>query len=93
MLTVTDSAKDKLKDDLQREKKDEETLIRIARSSSGPEQVGLFLDKEKEGDQVIADNEGERLLLIDQDMVTILTEMILDYSDTGQGLKLTLRGS
>jgi Fe-S cluster assembly iron-binding protein IscA len=93
MLTVTDSAKDKLKDDLQRQKEDEETLIRIARSSSDPGQVGLFLDKEKEGDRVIADNQGERLLLIDQDMVNILTDMTLDYSDTGQGLQLSLKGA
>jgi len=92
MLTVTDSAKDKLRDDLQKQKEDEETLVRIARSSSDPQQVGLFLDKEKEGDQVIADNEGERLLLIDQDMAHSLTGVTLDYVNTGQGMSFTLTG-
>jgi Fe-S cluster assembly iron-binding protein IscA len=93
MLTVTSSAKDKLKDDLEKEKKDEETLLRIAHSSSEQQQIGLFLDKEKEGDQVIADNQGERLLLIDQEMADILTEITLDYVDTGKGMTLTLISS
>jgi len=93
MLTVTFSAKDKLKEDLQREKKDEETLIRIASSSENPQQIGFFLDKEKEGDQAIADNEGERLLLIDQGMAHILTGLTLDYVNTGQGMNFTLTSS
>jgi Fe-S cluster assembly iron-binding protein IscA len=92
MLTVTSSAKDILKEDLQRQRDDEETLIRIARSSSDPQQVGLLLDKEKEGDHVIADNEGDKLLLIGQDMGNILTEKTLDYKDTDQGMRLTLTG-
>ncbi len=92
MLTVTSSAKDLLKEGLQRQREDEETLIRIAFSSSHPEQVALFLDKEKEGDQVIADNENERLLLLDEDIGNILTETTLDYSVTDEGMKLTLTG-
>jgi Fe-S cluster assembly iron-binding protein IscA len=93
MLKVTCSAKDKLKEDLQREKKDEETLLRIAGSSSEPEQVGLYLDKEKEGDHVITDNEGEKLLLVDQGMDDILTGLTLDYINTKQGMNFTLTGS
>ena len=92
MLTVTSSAKDLLKEGLQRQREDEETLIRIAFSSSHPEQVALFLDKEKEGDQVIADNENERLLLLDEDIGDILTKTTLDYSVTDEGMKLTLTG-
>ncbi|MFW6147234.1 MAG: hypothetical protein ACOC6B_02465 [Thermodesulfobacteriota bacterium] len=90
MLTVTFSAKDKLKEDLQTVKKDEETVLRIASSSSEPQQIGLFLDKEKEGDEVIEDNEGERLLVIDQDMAGILTGLTLDYVETGRGMNFTL---
>lgn len=93
MLTVTLSAKDKLKEHLQTEKKDEDTLLRISSSSSDPQQLGLFLDKEKEGDQVIADNEGESLLLLDQGIADILTGLTLDYIDTGQGMNFTLTGS
>jgi len=79
MLTVTLSAKDKLKKHLQVEKKDEATLLRISSSPSDPQQLGLFLDKERKGDQVIADNEGESLLLLDQGMADILTGLTLDY--------------
>jgi len=38
----------------------------IAGSSSEPQELGLYLDKEREGDQVITDNDGGRLLLIGQ---------------------------
>jgi len=43
MLTVTLSAKDKLKEHLQIEKKDEETLLRISSSSSDPQQIRLLM--------------------------------------------------
>jgi len=78
---------------LQIEKKDEETLLRISSSAPDSQQIRLFLDKQREGDQVIADNEGESLLLLDQGMADILTGLTLDYIDTGQGMKFTLTGS
>ena len=93
MLSVTSSAKEKLKVDLQKEEKDDETLIRIARSSSDPQQLGFFLDKEKEGDRVIEDNQGEKLLLIADDLAAILTGAVLDYGDTSEGAKFTLTHS
>ena len=93
MLSVTSSAKEKLKDDLRKEEKDDETLIRIARSSSDPQQLGFLLDKEKEGDRVIEDNQGEKLLLIADDLATILTGAVLDYGDTSEGTKFTLTHS
>ena len=90
MLSVTDAAKEKLKDDLQGEKESEETLIRIAPSSGDPQQLGFFLDTEKEGDQIISDNEGLNLLLIGKNMAAVLSEAILDYGETDQGMKFTL---
>jgi len=85
MVTVTPSAKGKLRDDLQREKKEEDTLIRIARSPLDQKHVGLFLDKQREGDQVILDNQGRRLLLLDRNMAHNLTGVTLDYVETGPG--------
>jgi Fe-S cluster assembly iron-binding protein IscA len=93
MLSVTSSAKEKLKVDLQKQEKDDETLIRIARSSSDPQQLGFFLDKEKEGDRVIEDNQGEKLLLIADDLAAILTSAVLDYGDTSEGTRFKLTHS
>jgi len=93
MLSVTFSAKEKLKANLQNEKKDEESLIRLARSSTYPQQLGFFLDKKKEGDQVIMDNEGERLLLISHGMAPFVDGLVLDYRETTQGTKFTIARS
>jgi Fe-S cluster assembly iron-binding protein IscA len=93
MLSVTFSAKEKLKNILQEERKDEESLISIARTSSNPQQIGFALDKEKEGDHVIEDNDGESLLLIKEDLAPILSGFVLDYRDTGQGMRFTITRS
>jgi Fe-S cluster assembly iron-binding protein IscA len=91
MLSLTSSAKEKLKNTLQEaEKKEENSLIRIERSSNDPQQLGFLLDTEKEGDQVIRDSEGEKLLLIGQDVAPMLVGLELDYGDTGQGMRFTI---
>jgi Fe-S cluster assembly iron-binding protein IscA len=90
MLSVTSSAKNKLKNQLQAEKEGEESLIRIARSSNNPHEFGFFLDKEKEGDHVIKDNERKKLLLIGENTSPVLDNFILDYLDSGQGMNFTL---
>jgi Fe-S cluster assembly iron-binding protein IscA len=93
MLSVTFSAKEKLKANLQNEKKDEESLMRLGRSSTDPQQLGFLLDKEKEGDQVIMDNDGERLLLIGQDVAPVVDGLVLDYRETTQGTAFTIARS
>ncbi|MDY7034687.1 MAG: hypothetical protein SV375_00795 [Thermodesulfobacteriota bacterium] len=90
MFSVTSSAKEQLKINLQKEKKDEGTLIRLAPSPSNPEQLGFFLDTEKKGDRIIEDNKGERLLLIGKDIAPTLTKVVLDYAITAQGMGFTL---
>jgi Fe-S cluster assembly iron-binding protein IscA len=93
MLSVTSLAKEKMKYALQAESKDEESLIRITRSSDPPHELGFLIDTEKEGDQVIYDNEGEKLLLIGEDIGPVLVGLVLDYRDTGQGMRFTITQS
>jgi Fe-S cluster assembly iron-binding protein IscA len=93
MLSVTSAAKEKLKNDLQTERKAPDSLVRLAPASDDPQKFGFTLDKEKKGDLVIEDNEGEKLLLIDEDVNSLLTEAVLDYADKGQGLRFTLTNS
>jgi Fe-S cluster assembly iron-binding protein IscA len=86
MLSVTTTAKEKLKEGLQNAREDEETFLRIAPSPSKPNMLGFILDKEKEGDLVIEDTEGEGVLLIGQDVASLLNKSELDYGDTNEGV-------
>jgi len=83
MLTVTVTAKEKLKEALQKKTTDPEVAIRIIPSSSMPDQLELFLDKERKGDQVVESEEGIKVLIIGPDSVPMLEGMVLDYKETG----------
>jgi Fe-S cluster assembly iron-binding protein IscA len=93
MLSVTSLAKEKMKYALENEKEDEESLIRITRSSDESQTLGFIIDTEKEGDQVIRDDEGEKLLLIGDEIGPTLVGLVLDYRDTGQGMRFTITQS
>lgn len=93
MLSVTSAAIEKLKNDLQAVRKDKDFLVRLGPASDDPQKLEFTLDTEKKGDLVIEDNEGEKLLLIDEDVNSILTGAVLDYADRGQGLRFTLTNS
>jgi hypothetical protein len=44
--------------------------------------MGFTLDKEKDGDHVIMDKKGDKLLLLEPDMASLLMDMTLDYRET-----------
>jgi Fe-S cluster assembly iron-binding protein IscA len=92
MLSVTSSAKKKLKENLKYENTEDDTLIRITSSSIVPSRVGFILDKEKQGDKIIKDEKGEKLLLIDPEMEKVVSGMVLDYKQLGNaGMQFTIR--
>ena len=64
MLTVTTTAKDKLKETLQKQTMDPEVAIRVTSLHSRANRLELVLDKEKKGDLVVASEEGFKVLLI-----------------------------
>jgi Fe-S cluster assembly iron-binding protein IscA len=90
MFSATFSAKKKLKDVLEREKDSEEKLIRIAPSLEDQQQLGFFLDTEKEGDQVILDDKGTKLILVGDNVANILNEHTLDYREMGDEMRFAL---
>lgn len=90
MLSVTTTAKQKLKEALQSKTSDPEVAIRIIPSTSAPNRLGLAIDKEKEGDQVVNDDEGKRVLLIGSNLVPMLEGMVFDYQETPQGSGFTI---
>jgi thioredoxin 1 len=89
MLTVTTSAKGKLKEALQ-EQADPEMAIRIIPSASNPDQLQLALDKPKEEDQVVESDDGMKLLLVGSDLVATLEGITMDYQETPQGSGFTM---
>jgi len=90
MLTVTGTAKEKFREALQARKMDPEIAMRIILSHSKPNWLELVFDKEKEGDQVVRNEEGRKVLLIGADLVSALEEMVIDYQETPEGTGFTI---
>ena len=90
MLTVTTTAKEKLKQALQKQTTDPEMAIRIVSSPSEPNRLELVLDKEKEGDQIVETEEGTKILLIGPDLVSALEGFVVDYEETPEGAGFTI---
>ena len=85
MLTVTPTAKDKLKETLQKQTTDPEVAIRVTSLHCTPHRLELALDKEKMGDRVVASEEGFKVLLIGAKLAHGLTGIVLDYKETFYG--------
>jgi Fe-S cluster assembly iron-binding protein IscA len=90
MLAVTEAAKEKFKEELQKQTTDPEMAIRIVISPSMPNQLRLVLDKEREGDQVLAIEDGIMVLIIGSDLFPALEGMVIDYRETSQGGGFTI---
>lgn len=60
---------------------DPEVGIRLIPSPSIPNQIQMVLDKEKEGDQIVA-SEGVKILLLDPEIAQALEGMVIDYEET-----------
>ena len=89
MVTVTAQAAEKIRGDLQAARTEPEVGIRLIPSPSIPNQIQMVLDKEKEGDQIVA-SEGVKILLLDPEIAQALEGMVIDYEETPQGGKFTL---
>lgn len=87
MLTVTDSAKQELKKKLQDSTNDPEVSLRL--ELKPPDQFGLALGKEAEGDQVI-EYEETKVLLVASELAPVVDGIILDLQDTSGGPQLVV---
>ena len=90
MVTVTPTAKEKLKEILQERTMDPQEAMRIISLPLNPEQLELVLDKEKEADHVVESEEGRKLLLIGPLLVPVLGEKVIDYQETPQRAGFTI---
>jgi Fe-S cluster assembly iron-binding protein IscA len=65
MVTVTERAKEKLKELLQSETDDPSVGLRLAAAPSG--EFGIFTDRERDDDQIVQ-HQGSAVLLVGQEM-------------------------
>jgi len=87
MLTVTDSAKQLLKETLSAHTDDPEIGLRLELKPPG--QLGIVLDREAEGDQVV-EHEGTKVLLVAPELAPAVDGITLDVQDTADGPKLVV---
>jgi Fe-S cluster assembly iron-binding protein IscA len=85
MLTVTEDAKQYLKDTLQAHTDDTEMGLRLV--SGPPGRLGLTLDREGYGDQIV-EHEGAKVLLVAPELAPMVDGITLDVQDTANGPKL-----
>lgn len=87
MITVTDSAKEHLKNTLLAHTDDPNISLRLVAKPAG--KLGFVLDSEAEGDQVV-EHKGTKVLLVGQELVPVVEGLTLDVQDTADGPKLAI---
>ena len=87
MLTVTESARQILKETLTVHSNDPEIGLRL--SLKPPGILGIVLDKEAEGDEVV-EHEGAKVLLVSSELAPLVDGNTLDTQDTPDGPQLTM---
>jgi len=88
MLTVTEDAKQILKEKLLANTEDPELVLRLKRDPGG--QLGLVLDRQAPDDYVV-EHEETRVLLIGKELADVVDELTLKTEDTPEGSKLVIR--
>ncbi len=85
MITVTESARQELKNILSANVDNPEARLRLTTDSQG--QLGLNIDIERPGDQVV-EHEDSRVLVVEETLATSLEGVTLEAHDTSEGPKL-----
>ena len=87
MLTVTESAKQRLKELLLASTNDPDFGVRLV--TKVPGQTGLVLDREGVGDAVV-EYEGAKVLLVGPEVAQLVAGATLDTEDTPEGTKFVI---
>ena len=88
MITVTDNAKQFLKELLLAQTDDPDFGLRLTLEPQS-KQFGLTLGKEAQGDQVV-EHDGSKVLLVGHELGTIIEGVTIDTRDTADGPKLVI---
>ena len=87
MLAVTERAKEKLKSILLSKVDNPQAALRLTATGQG--QLGLMVDVETPGDEVV-EHQGSKVLLIEKELATRLEGTTLDVEDTPDGPELAV---
>lgn len=87
MIDVTERAKQELKRILTENVDEPLAGLRLTTGESG--QLGLGIDIETVGDQVV-EHEGSKVLIVEKELATGLKGVTLDVEDTTEGPKLII---
>jgi Fe-S cluster assembly iron-binding protein IscA len=87
MLTVTENAKQRLKELLLANTNDADFGVRLVLTAAG--QTGLVLDREGFADDVV-EYEGAKVLLMGPEVAQLVAGATLDTEDTPEGTKLVI---
>lgn len=87
MINVTDAAAAVLLERLQSSSSEESEVLRLVERAGG---LGLSVDHEREGDQVV-DHENRKVLVIEPDISSALDGATIDAAETPEGEQLTFR--
>lgn len=87
MLAVSDKAAGLLHESLDASKAEESQVLRLVQMSEG---LGLAVDEEREGDQVV-EHDDSKVLVIEPGISQALDGAILDTVDTPEGERLTIQ--
>ena len=85
MITITESAKQELKNILSANADNPQARLRLTTDNQG--QLGLGIDIEQPGDQVV-EHKGSAVLVVEEGLAASLEGVTLDTQDTPEGPKL-----
>jgi Fe-S cluster assembly iron-binding protein IscA len=88
MITVTERAKERLKEMLRSETDDPSVGLRLATAPSG--QFGIAPDREREDDQVV-EHQGSPVLLVGQEMANTIGDATIDYDESPPAPRLVIK--
>ena len=90
MLTVTDNARELLKEILSANSDDPAMGLRLIVDEE--KQVKMALGEEEEGDQVI-EHDGSKVLMVPSELISVFDGITLDVEQTDDGPKLVVQKS
>ena len=87
MVVVTESARQELKRILTNNTDELEACLRLIANDQG--QLGLAMDMEREGDQVV-EHEDSKVLVVEKELADRLQGITMDFVDTPEGGSLAI---
>ena len=87
MIEISERARQELKDILESNTDEAGACLRLIAADQG--QLGLAIDMERQGDQVV-EHEDQKLLVVEKDLADSLQGITMDVQDSPEGSRLVI---